>query len=99
MALISMTSERVSEIVNKLETSGAEIERIWNSVKTEEIPAIQNSWYGKDCDMYIQKILEMDADLQKALQAQKLLANAFRNAQMQINDVQSNIAQQVGRLG
>mgnify|MGYP003323076148 CR=1 FL=1 len=67
MANITMSVDQITEIVSKLQSSSNEIESIWNSINSTEVQKIKESWIGKDCDAYISKLQEVDADVQKAL--------------------------------
>lgn len=98
MAKLSITLEDIDTIVSKLNSSSEEIEKIWNSVKSTEIQQIKESWVGKDCESYIQKIDELDADAKKALQAQRLLADTFTKAKAQITSTQETIASSISSL-
>lgn len=98
MAKISITVEQIIEIVQKLNSSSAEIEKIWNSIKTVEVSQIKESWIGKDCDAYVKKIEEMDTDVQKALKAQRLLAQTFEKAKSQIAATQESVASKISGI-
>lgn len=98
MAKLSITVEQITEIVQKLNTSSNEIEKIWNSIKTTEVSQIKESWIGKDCDAYVSKVEEMDADVQKALKAQRLLAQTFEKAKTQITTTQENVASKINNI-
>ncbi|MBQ6841118.1 MAG: hypothetical protein IJO63_03265, partial [Bacilli bacterium] len=80
MARIAMSIDEMTDIITKLTNSSNEIEEIWNSIKTTEVEQIKESWVGKDCDAYINKLLDFDSEVKKVLQAQRLLASTFTNA-------------------
>lgn len=98
MAKIDITVDQISEIVSKLQSSSNEIEKTWNSINTTEVQKIKESWAGKDCDAYIEKIKEVDADVQKALQAQRLLASTFEKAKAQAIETQDAIAKKISGI-
>ena len=91
MAKITMSLDEMTTIINKLTNCSDEMERVWNSIKTEEVEQIKASWVGNDCDAYIQKILEYDAEVKKVLQAQRLLATTFTNAKNQVISAKETI--------
>lgn len=95
MANITMSVDQITEIVSKLQSSSNEIESIWNSINSTEVQKIKESWIGKDCDAYISKLQEVDADVQKALKAQRLLASTFEKAKTQVMEAQSSIASKI----
>ena len=98
MAKIEMSVDQITDIVKKLNDSSAEIERIWNSVKNSDVQRLQQSWVGKDCDAYINKVLDMDAEIQKALKVQRLLGATFESAKNEIVSVQDDIASKASSL-
>ena len=61
MANITMSVDQITEIVSKLQKSSNEIESIWNSINSTEIPKIREAWSGKDSEAYISKLKEVDA--------------------------------------
>ncbi len=95
MANITMSVDQITEIVSKLQSSSNEIESIWNSINSTEVQKIKESWIGKDCDAYISKLQEVDADVQKALKAQRLLASTFEKAKTQVMEAQNSIASKI----
>ena len=95
MAHITMSVDQITEIVSKLQSSSNEIESIWNSINSTEVQKIKESWIGKDCDAYISKLQEVDADVQKALKAQRLLASTFEKAKTQVMEAQNSIASKI----
>ncbi len=95
MANITMSVEQITEIVSKLQKSSNEIESIWNSINSTEVQKIKESWIGKDCDAYISKLQEVDADVQKALKAQRLLESTFEKAKTQVMEAQNSIASKI----
>ena len=95
MANITMSVDQITEIVSKLQSSSNEIESIWNSINSTEVQKIRESWIGKDCDAYISKLQEVDADVQKALKAQRLLASTFEKAKAQVMETQNSIASKI----
>lgn len=98
MANITMSVDQITEIVSKLQKSSNEIESIWNSINSTEIPKIREAWSGKDSEAYISKLKEVDADVQKALKAQRLLASTFESAKQQVLDAQANVTNKVSSL-
>ena len=98
MANITMSVDQITEIVSKLQKSSNEIESIWNSINSTEIPKIREAWSGKDSEAYISKLKEVDADVQKALKAQRLLASTFEAAKQQVLDAQANVTNMVSSL-
>lgn len=98
MATLKVTYNEISQIVSKLESSRSKISDLWEEIKTKDIPEIKNSWYGQDCDFYIDKILEMDKDVKNALEAQRLLADTFKNARDQINETQNRMKNRIDML-
>jgi uncharacterized protein YukE len=98
MANITMSVDQITEIVSKLQKSSNEIESIWNSINSTEIPKIREAWSGKDSEAYISKLKEVDADVQKALKAQRLLASTFEAAKQQVLDAQANVTNKVSSL-
>lgn len=98
MANISMSVDQITEIVTKLQQASNEIENIWNSINSTEIPKIKEAWVGKDCDAYISKLQEVDADVKKALKAQRLLASTFEAAKTQVLEAQNSITSKVSGL-
>ena len=95
MANITISVDQITEIVSKLQSSSNEIESIWNSINSTEVQKIKESWIGKDCDAYISKLQEVDADVQKALKAQRLLASTFEKAKTQVMEAQNSIASKI----
>ena len=95
MAKISMTVSDINTIITKLTTSSDTIEKTWNSIKTDEVEKIKTSWIGDDCDAYVKKIIEMDDEVSKALQAQRLLAETYKTAKNQIESAQDSLKSQV----
>lgn len=95
MAKISLSISDINSIVTKLNKSSDEIEKIWDKVKTQHLEKIKESWAGKDCDAYISKVLEMDSEIKKAIQSQRLLATTYSNAAKQIEGTQADIAGQI----
>ncbi len=95
MANITMSVDQITEIVSKLQSSSNEIESIWNSINSTEVQKIKESWIGKDCDAYLSKLQEVDADVQKALKAQRLLASTFEKAKTQVMEAQNSIASKI----
>jgi uncharacterized protein YukE len=93
-----MSVDQITEIVSKLQKSSNEIESIWNSINSTEIPKIREAWSGKDSEAYISKLKEVDADVQKALKAQRLLASTFEAAKQQVLDAQANVTNKVSSL-
>lgn len=98
MPKISITLDEVTTIVQKLNSSSNEIEKVWNSIKSTELQKIKESWIGKDCDAYVSKLEEMDADVQKALKAQRVLATTFEKAKTQMVDTQESLAGKIASL-
>ena len=98
MANITMSVEQITEIVSKLQKSSNEIESIWNSINSTEVQKIREAWIGKDCEAYLNKLQEVDADIKKALKAQRLLASTFDNARAQILEAQNSVANKVAGL-
>lgn len=98
MANITMSVDKITEIVSKLQKSSNEIESIWNSINSVEIPKIREAWSGKDSEAYISKLKEVDADVQKALKAQRLLASTFEAAKQQVLEAQANVTNKVSSL-
>ncbi|MBQ6840986.1 MAG: hypothetical protein IJO63_02570 [Bacilli bacterium] len=98
MARIAMSIDEMTDIITKLTNSSNEIEEIWNSIKTTEVEQIKESWVGKDCDAYINKLLDFDSEVKKVLQAQRLLASTFTNAKNQVISAQETIAGQASGL-
>lgn len=98
MANITMSVDQITEIVSKLQKTSNEIESIWNSINSTEIPKIREAWSGKDSEAYISKLKEVDADVQKALKAQRLLASTFEAAKQQVLDAQANVTNKVSSL-
>ena len=98
MANITMSVDQITEIVTILKRSSSEIEKIWESINRQDIPRIREAWSGKDSDAYIKKLREVDADVQKALKAQRLLASTFEAAKQQVIDAQANVTNKVSSL-
>ena len=98
MAKISISIEEMTTIITKLTNCSDEMERVWNSIKNEEVEQIKASWVGADCDAYVQKILEYDEEVKKVLQAQRLLATTFTNAKNQVISTQEAIAGQAAGI-
>ena len=98
MANITMSVDQITEIVSKLQKSSNEIESIWNSINSVEIPKIREVWSGKDSEAYISKLKEVDADVQKALKAQRLLASTFEASKQQVLEAQANVTNKVSSL-
>ena len=59
---------------------------------------IKTSWVGDDCDAYVKKVLEMDTEIKKALQAQRLLAETYKTAKTQIESAQDSLKSQVENI-
>lgn len=95
MAKISISLDQLNTIVTKINASSDEINKAWTSIKTEEIAKIRASWIGRDAEAYIAKVLEMDAEMQKAVQALKLLATTYTKARESIIQTQNTIASSV----
>ena len=91
MAKISLSLEQFSTITTKINSATEQISTTWNSIKTEDTTKIRNSWAGKDCEVYISKVEEMDAEMNKALQALKLLSATYVKAQQSIIAAQEKI--------
>ena len=98
MANITMSVDQITEIVTILKRSSNEIEGIWESINRQDIPRIREAWSGKDSEAYIGKLREVDADVQKALKAQRLLASTFEAAKQQVLDAQANVTNKVSSL-
>ena len=98
MATIKTTIPEMEIIITKLQSSSNEIERIWNSIKTEEIEQIRSLWVGKDSDAYIEKLLLLDNDVKKALEAQRLLATTFQKTKDQVLQTQQDIVSRTAGL-
>ena len=98
MANITMSVDQITEIVSKLQKSSNEIENIWKSINSTEIPKIREAWSGKDSEAYISKLNEVDVDVQKALKAQRLLASTFEAAKQQVIEAQENVTNKVSNL-
>ena len=88
----------MESIITKLHNSSNEIERIWNSIKTEELEQIRASWIGNDSDAYIERLLSFDVEIKKAIEAQRLLANTFQKAKNQILQTQQDIVSKTAGL-
>ena len=98
MARISLSLDEMNSIITKIGTSKDDIATSWNSIKTEDVEAIKASWAGADCDAYINKVMEMDAQMQNAIGALELLANTYGNARDEILRTQQSVADSVGNL-
>ena len=98
MASIVMSLDEMEEIVGKLQQSSDEIEKIWNSIGSYELPRIKEAWAGKDRDAYINKVEELGKDVEKALKAQRLLAKTFEAARIEVINTQNAVASKVSGL-
>ena len=98
MAKISLSLEQINTIITKINSATEQISTTWNSIKTDDITKIRNSWAGKDCEAYITKVEEMDNDMQKAIQALKLLSATYLKAQQNIVATQDKITTSVNGL-
>lgn len=94
----NLTLEEFEAIVKKLNASAIEIEKVWNSIKSTELEKIKASWVGKDCEAYTSKLASMDADVKKALQAQRTLADTFNKAKTKVADTQDVIANKIANI-
>ena len=98
MAKISLSLEQINTIIAKINSATEQISTTWNSIKTDDITKIRNSWAGKDCEAYITKVEAMDNDMQKAIQALKLLSATYLKAQQNIVATQDKITTSVNGL-
>ena len=98
MAKISLSLEQINTIITKINSATEQISTTWNSIKTDDITKIRNSWAGKDCEAYVTKVEEMDNDMQKAIQALKLLSATYLKAQQNIVATQDKITTSVSGL-
>lgn len=98
MAKISLSLEQINTIITKINSATEQISTTWNSIKTDDITKIRNSWAGKDCEAYITKVEEMDNDMQRAIQALKLLSATYLKAQQNIVATQEKITTSVNGL-
>lgn len=98
MAKISLSLEQINTIITKINSATEQISTTWNSIKTDDITKIRSSWAGKDCEAYVAKVEEMDADMNKALQALKLLSATYLKAQQNIVAAQEKITSSVNGL-
>ena len=98
MAKISLSLEQINTIITKINSASEQISTSWNSIKTEDLTKIRSSWAGKDCEAYIAKVEEMDNDMQKAIQALKLLSATYLKAQQNIVATQERITATVSGL-
>ena len=98
MAKISISLDQLNTIVTKINSSSDEINKTWTTIKTDEIAKIRASWIGTDAEAYIAKVLEMDAEMTKAIQALKLLATTYTKARESIVQTQNTIKSSVTGL-
>ena len=98
MAKISLSLEQINTIITKINSASEQISTSWNSIKTEDLTKIRSSWAGKDCEAYIAKVEEMDNDMQKAIQALKLLSATYLKVQQNIVATQEKITTTVSGL-
>lgn len=95
MANISITVDEIDAIISKLNSASSEIEKLWDSIKSEELEQLKKLWIGKDCNAYIDKIIDVDVDVQNALKAQNLLADTFKKTKQQVQDTQDSLAEKI----
>ena len=98
MASIVMSLDEMREIVERLNQFSDEVEKIWDSIGTYELPRIKEAWAGKDRDAYIEKVEELGSDIAKALKAQRLLAKTFETARQEVINTQNSVAGKVSGL-
>ena len=98
MAKISLSLEQINTIITKINSASEQISTSWNSIKTDDLTKIRSSWAEKDCESYIAKAEEMDNDMQKAIQALKLLSATYLKAQQNIVAIQERITATVSGL-
>ena len=98
MAKISLSLEQINTIITKINSATEQISTTWNSIKTDDITKIRSSWAGKDCEAYVAKVEELAADMNKALQALKLLSATYLKAQQNIVAAQEKITSSVNGL-
>lgn len=98
MSKFSITVNDCDIIASKLNNSSDEIENTWKGLKEVKLNKVRDSWAGKDCELYLQKILDLDTEITNALRAQRLLADAFKRTKEQTIETQEAINSQVSNL-
>ena len=98
MAQITLSVEEINGIISKINSSREEIATSWNSIKVEDVAGIRASWAGADCEAYLNKVTEMDTQMQNAIQALSLLANTYTKARNRIIETQQNVASSVSGI-
>ncbi len=98
MAQIKLSLEEINGIITKINASREEIAVSWNSIKIEDVAGIRATWAGDDCEAYINKVMEMDDQMQKAISALALLANTYTKARDKVLETQQNVATSVSGI-
>ena len=70
----------------------------WNQLINTNVSTIKNSWAGKDCEVYIDKVLKLDSKVKNAISALELLANTYEQAKNQMQEQQAKVAGTLNNL-
>ncbi len=95
---ISMDYDKLIQNKNQLNAIAKEIQSAWNSIKSNELTNIQNSWAGKDAQSYIEKVSSLDSKVNAAISAINLLERTFGQAANTLQETQNSVTSALNNI-
>lgn len=93
-----ITYEQLQENIKVLNQSSQEMRTNWNSIKNKTLQSISSSWVGKDSSAFVNKIKEMDREMENSFRAIDLLSNTYKKASNKMFESQQAIIDMINRL-
>ena len=95
--IIKLDAGELNTRKTELKTATNELIKAWNDIKSNQIPAIEQSWIGTDSKAYTNKVTAQDPKLQAAFQALELLTNTFDKASNELQQTQSEVVKGINQ--
>lgn len=75
---LKIKDDTLAELIGKINECKDLINDVWNSLKTEDIAKINNSWAANDAKTYVDKLLSEEKKINSLNSALSLLSNTYQ---------------------
>ena len=95
---INISVSEIKSNITVLKSAVNTIKSNWEGVTKTNVAKLNNSWAGDDCAAYIEKVNEMDKQVNTSVDALNLLINTYQKALDQLTESQSKIASSIKNM-
>ena len=86
---INISLSQIEENIATLKKSISNLKSSWNGETKKDINILDNSWVGKDCEQYTQRLTKMDKKVQNTIAALELLCKTYEQVRDMVKDNQN----------